>query len=74
MHSVICQTGSSRTCARPEGQVCVGRMTSRFCASGGGRGGAGEEVRKGVWARNIGFRDGWSGTDGVCYKERPGLV
>ena len=39
-----------------------------------GRGGAGEEVRKGVWARNIGFRDGWSGTDGVCYKERPGLV
>ena len=27
-----------------------------------------------VSVRNIGFRDRWSGSDGVCYKERPGLL
>ena len=36
--------------------------------------GTGGEVRGAVRVRNVGSRDILSGSDGVCYKERPGLV
>ena len=36
--------------------------------------GTGGEVRGEVRVRTIGSRDTSSGSDGVCYKERPGLV
>ena len=73
IQSVRCQMGSARTCARPEGKICVRRMTSVFVLPGGGRG-VEREVRGDVSVRKIGFRDGWRGSDRVCYKETPGLV
>ena len=36
--------------------------------------GTGGEVRGEVRVRTIGSRDTSSGSDGVCYKERPGLA
>ena len=36
--------------------------------------GTGGEVRGAVRVRNVGCWDRVSGSDGVCYKERPGLV
>ena len=36
--------------------------------------GTGGEVRGEVRVRTIGSRDTSSGSDGVCYKERPGLT
>ena len=36
--------------------------------------GTGGEVRGEVRVRNVGCWDVLSGSDGVCYKERPGLT
>ena len=36
--------------------------------------GTGGGVRGGVRVRTIGSRDIWSGSDGVCYKARPGMA
>jgi len=69
--------GSETTCARPEepqsGEEEVGFVVV-FWGGGLGVVGAGGEVRGAGKVPSTGRTDRLSGSDGVCYKGRPGPV
>ena len=64
---------SPHVCATRGPDLLMANEVTFLCFRGGVVA-AGGEVRGGVRGRNIGCWDILSGSDGVCYKERPGLV
>ena len=64
---------SPHVCATRGPDLLMANEVTFLCFRGGVVA-AGGEVRGGVRVRNIGCWDRVSGSDRVCYKERPGLV